>query len=120
MGDRIKIPKIEGLPFKRPPEKVEAHNETVEKTVQLTQQENQSPADSVPSIQTSTTSPLEPLEPNSLANMAAANDNENIIAYREAGIKLYNEGRFEDAIFELNKSIEALPHDEKTRIYLAS
>ena len=43
---------------------------------------------------------------------------EQILAYRSTGIELFNDGRYDDAIFELNKAIEASPKDQETISYL--
>lgn len=41
------------------------------------------------------------------------------LAYRDAGIELYNNKKFQDAILELNKAVAATPDDHLTRAYLA-
>lgn len=41
------------------------------------------------------------------------------VAYRDTGIDLYNNKKFKDAIFELNKAVAATPDDHLTRTYLA-
>lgn len=44
---------------------------------------------------------------------------EQAFAYRDAGIELYNNKKFQDAILELNKAVAATPDDHLTRTYLA-
>ncbi len=110
VGQKIKIPKIAGLPFKelKPviQEKKPQKEEPVEKMAEPVEQE---------AVELET---VEETETPTLIEEESADD-EQIIAYRDSGIDLFNEGKFEDAIFELNKAIEAAPGDKETRTFLA-
>lgn len=89
VGQVIKVPKVAGLPF---------HVDRVDPEL--------APSRSVaPAV-----SPPETVPPD---------NQEQILAYRDSGIDYFNEGKYEDAIFELNKAIEAAPNDPQTRTYLA-
>lgn len=87
-GDRVKVPKIAGLPFNDPANEL---------TVALPIPEPD--IDEMP--------------------LQEENGSRQAIVYRNAGIDFYNEGKYQDAIFELNKAVEASPKDEQTKIYLA-
>lgn len=125
VGDKIKIPKVDGLPFNEPsydsrqagPMPVQGG--PPEKAPEMTESEMNAPEPASESAagQNALEVP-EALQPES-ADKETDNANEQILAYRDAGIEYYNEGKYEDAIFELNKSVEALPDDQKTRTYLA-
>lgn len=95
VGQKIKIPKLAGVPFTPPGERPEpvAEPPVPEKV----------PAP-VPLPETATAKP---------------NGDGQIRAYRDTGIALFNEGKYEDAVFELNKAVEGAPDDDKTRVYLA-
>ena len=95
VGQKIKIPKLAGVPFTPPGERSEpvAESPVAEKV-----------PTPVPVPQTAAPQP---------------NGDEQVRAYRDTGIALYNEGKYEDAVFELNKAEEAAPEDDKTRVYLA-
>ncbi len=114
VGDRIKIPKVDGLPFHQPKDKI-GPTARVEARPGTPSKIEEPPA---PEAAKSTMEIPETLQPES-ADKTTENSNEQILAYRDAGIELYNEGKYEDAIFELNKSVEARPGDQKTRSYLA-
>jgi tetratricopeptide (TPR) repeat protein len=115
VGDVIKIPKVAGLPFNQPSnEPAQAATPTVQETT--TNQAAAPVPAPAPEPQTEATpEPLRPQEPEKLTE----SDNEQALAYRDAGIELYNEGKYEDAIFELHKSVEAIPEDKQTRTYLS-
>jgi len=118
VGDKVKIPKVDGLPFHQPvedrqqktrmPVQAGAKTQAMAPPSPLPESEPQTNALDIPQT-------LQPEEADKTAN----GNNEQVLAYREAGIELYNEGKYEDAIFELNKSVEALPNDQQTRAYLA-
>lgn len=111
IGQKIKIPRIAGLPFNEPG----------------TMKKPESPP-KTPAVETP--EPAEPdekayleeeaEEPETEVTEPDATENEQVNAYRDTGIALYNEGKFEDAIFELNKAVEATPDDQQTRTFLAS
>ncbi|MDA8141394.1 MAG: tetratricopeptide repeat protein [Desulfobacteraceae bacterium] len=44
---------------------------------------------------------------------------EQILAYRKSGIDLFKQGKYTDAVFELNKVVQAAPKDALARNYLA-
>lgn len=98
-GQLIKIPKVAGLPFYP-----EAARRQLTAAATVT--------DVKPEDDAASASPDDSTPPPS-------DDDEAILAYREAGIALLREGKYEDAIFELNKAIEALPKDPETRNYIA-
>jgi tetratricopeptide (TPR) repeat protein len=118
VGDKIRIPKVDGLPFNQPSEGLQ---QTTEVPVQASagkkaKQTEASAPESEPDK--GAMEVPESLQPEATDKLSDDN-NEQILAYRDAGIELYNEGKYEDAIFELNKSVEALPEDQQTRAYLA-
>jgi len=119
-GDKIKIPRVAGLPFNPPAGRADLKPGTTTDTV-ATQRKSPpiaplpEPAPEPIPAQAEAPSPLQPEEP----IPAPVNGDEQVLAYRDAGIALYNKGRYEDAIFELNKAIEAMPQDAKTRSYLS-
>jgi tetratricopeptide (TPR) repeat protein len=130
VGDRVKIPKIPGLPFNEPSMTVAAKTDTAATQDATAQPEPMAPEpkeesypyqpDTIPEV---TPEPTE--EPRTEIAVPApegtpvAERDEQALAYRDAGIELYNDGNYEDAIFELNKAVEAVPNDNSTRSYLA-
>ncbi len=118
VGDRVKVPKIPDLPFNDPALKEEAEPTAPAPADQ--------PDESYP-YQPDTIPPVAPEGEAVDTDMAeeqpqeAPEDqmDEQVLAYRDAGIELYNEGRYEDSIFELNKAVEAAPNDDQTTTYLA-
>jgi tetratricopeptide (TPR) repeat protein len=111
IGEKIKIPRLTGVPF--------YHQQSEQK------KPSPPPAPAVPDAAL-----VEPqAEPEATAESenelavepeAVLPDNdEHILAYRDAGITLFNQRKYEDAVFELNKAIEATPDDQTTRHYLA-
>lgn len=107
VGDRVKVPKIVGLPFNEP-------SKLAKKGPDATFQPKSQTA---PAAET-----VVPPPEASMAEKPARTDvdgDEQALAYRDAGIELYNEAKYEDAIFELNKAVEASPDDQQTRTYLA-
>lgn len=118
VGDRVKIPKVDGLPFNQPSEdrqrKTQMHVQAGAEA-KVMAPPSPAPESEPPKNALEVPETLQPEEPGKTSN----ENNEQVLAYRDAGIELYNEGRYEDAIFELNKSVEALPDDQQTRTYLA-
>jgi len=102
VGQTIKVPKVAGLPFHDAPVNAVGHKA-------------QSAAETIAPAE------VPPSDAYLTANQnGGANEIETqIIAYRDSGIDLFDEGRYEDAIFELNKAIEASPNDAQTRDYLS-
>ncbi len=118
VGDKVKIPKVDGLPFHQP---LQDRIDNTQLPVRANVEEK---AVAPPPPATASGPPKSALEvPQALqpeeTDSASNENNEQVLAYRDTGIELYNEGKYEDAIFELNKSVEALPHDQQTRSYLA-
>lgn len=109
VGQKIKIPRLTNIPFHPPGEPAEPKPSTV--AAKPTQPE---PVEEPPAPE-----PEVVTEPYLESQPEPLNSEEQIIAYRDAGITLFNEGKYEDAVFELNKAIEATPDDESTRHYLA-
>jgi len=118
VGDKIKIPKVDGLPFNQPSDNLQP---TTEMPVQASTAQKSMPPPALkpePELDQNAMEVPEALQPEA-ADKISDDNNEQVLAYRDAGIELYNEGKYEDAIFELNKSVEALPDDQQTRAYLA-
>lgn len=111
VGQKVKIPKVAGLPFYSPDKSEAPTPVAMEK------------AEPLPPVEKPETLPVEevplPTEDEQVLPITTENGDEQIMAYRDAGIELYALGKYEDAIFELNKAVEALPEDEKTRSFLA-
>jgi len=114
IGDRVKVPKVNGLPFNDPAQHVEKDVSAAPGTLATPSSATVAPASK---IATSTSQPEESVVQED--TNFGANGEEQILAYRDSGIELYNEGKYEDAIFELNKAVEAKPNDQQTRTYLA-
>ena len=104
VGQVIKVPRVAGLPF----------NETRSSDEDVTQ-EKTSPPDVAPPAEEATHRAGLTAQPNG----GTSDIDEQIAAYRDTGIELFNEGKYEDAVFELNKAIEAAPNDDRTRHFLA-
>ena len=115
VGDVIKIPKISGLPFNEPSKEPAQPAASMVQKPSVDQAEVPMPAEPEPQA-AAAPEPQQPQEPEKLTGN---NNNEQVLAYRDAGIELYNEGKYEDAIFELHKSVEAMPEDKQTRSYLS-
>ena len=118
VGDKVKIPKVDGLPFNQPSEEIKPKTHM---PAQASAQKQAMPSPLTapePEAEKSTLEVPATLQPEEV-DKTSNDNNEQILAYRDAGIELYNEGKYEDAIFELNKSVEALPDDPQTRAYLA-
>lgn len=125
VGQKIKIPKLSHVPFHPPaePSKPEPSVDAAEPT--LAEPAVGSSAGLVELGVEPVTEP-EPViedgveeEPYFETGPGTPNGEEQIMAYRDAGIALFNQGKYEDAVFELNKAIEATPDDGSTRRYLA-
>ena len=115
VGDVIKIPKVPGLPFNQPSNK---SAQPAASTVQEPSEDQAAaPMPSEPEPQAEAAP--EPQQSQEPEKITENNNNEQVLAYRDAGIELYNEGKYEDAIFELHKSAEAMPEDKETRSYLS-
>ena len=115
VGDVIKIPKVPGLPFNQPSNK---SAQPAASTVQEPSEDQAAapmPAEPEPQAEAAP----EPQQSQEPEKITENNNNEQVLAYRDAGIELYNEGKYEDAIFELHKSAEAMPEDKETRSYLS-
>jgi tetratricopeptide (TPR) repeat protein len=107
VGDRVKVPKVGGLPF----------NDPAKMAVKSPDAPYRPEVQPPPPAETAVPQPEE-----AIAEEPAptdSNGDEQARAYRDAGINLYYEAKYEDAIFELNKAIEAVPKDSQTRTYLA-
>ena len=117
VGDKIKIPKVDGLPFNQPSDNLQPTTEMPVQASVAKKAVAPRPLEAEPELGKSTLEVPEALQPD--AADKTSDNNEQVLAYRDAGIELYNEGKYEDAIFELNKSVEALPEDQQTRTYLA-
>lgn len=114
VGQRIKVPRVAGLPFNLPSKDTEPDLAQEPQKVEAIPEQPPEPAeDSEPLAQA----------PKPLAEVVEepqpAADDEQVFAYRDSGIELFNQGKYEDAVFELNKAVEAAPEDQITRSYLA-
>jgi tetratricopeptide (TPR) repeat protein len=124
-GDRIKIPRVAGLPFNVPSQQAAHDSATGQPTA------DETPA---PSVTAGTPPGAKAIPPEAAtaaegtpADLSAAEEgtsaeldvNAQIIAYRDTGVALYKEGKYEDAIVELNKAVEAAPDDHETQKYLS-
>lgn len=98
VGQVVKVPRLAGLPFNLPSKQAKkaepAPSDFGHTPMEEPEQLGQAPIEDKPEV------------------------DEQILAYRNTGIELYNEGRYDDAIFELNKAIEASPKDKETTTYL--
>lgn len=102
VGQVIKVPKVAGLPFYEKSGTDDAPTEATEPKKEMATEPSASDEELT-------------AQPN--GELTAID--EQVLAYREAGIDLFNEKSYEDAVFELNKAIEAAPDDALTREYLA-
>ncbi len=129
VGDKVKVPKIPGLPFNDPstmareeeksgPTEPDSATSASMKATPKTDNYAYLP-DTIPAEKPETEEVPPDAPPAAESETPAAEIDEQAYAYRESGIELYNAGRFEDAIFELNKAIEAAPHDRQTQTHLA-
>ncbi|MEJ2041257.1 MAG: tetratricopeptide repeat protein, partial [Desulfosarcinaceae bacterium] len=99
VGQTIKVPRLAGVPFHLPT----ASEETAAADEQ--QDYSRKPMEETEDLGTPPEENASGLDAQSLAD-------------RDAGIELFNDGRYGDAIFELNKAIEAAPKDKETASYL--
>ncbi|MCP4748062.1 MAG: LysM peptidoglycan-binding domain-containing protein [Desulfobacteraceae bacterium] len=104
VGQKIKIPRLIGLPFNQPGK----IGPVEQKLPVIAEQEQPEPEQTNGALEL----PEEPLAFEPI-------NNEQALAYRDSGIEFYNNGKYEDAIFDLIKAVEASPEDEQTRHYLA-
>jgi tetratricopeptide (TPR) repeat protein len=105
VGDRVKVPKVAGLPF----------NDPVKRAPKAPAQPSQPEISPAP-VTVTLPAPgphMDEIPP------PESNGKGQAVAYRDTGIEFYNQGKYQDAIFELNKAVEAAPADELTRTYLA-
>ena len=125
VGDKVKIPKIPGLAFNDPGAKVPMAEETRPSVPDTAAAVPLRPApteetylyqpDTIPAVAPE----AEETQPDATPEIPVTETDEQAVAYRDAGIELYNEGKYDDAIFELNKAVEAAPEDSQTQTYLA-
>ena len=100
VGQKLKIPEVEGLPFLVEGEMEETKTVSLPKDQPLTEMGVEKPQE-----------PKIVKKPITVENQTAN--------YRELGIELYNNKEYSDAIIELNKVIGVTPDDQKARNYLA-
>ncbi len=110
VGQNVKIPKVAGLPFYAPGKTKPTPTVALEKT-------EPQPIEKTYPLPVEEPEPQPEVEPE--LSLPTSNGDEQILAYRDAGIELYALGKYEDAVFELNKAVEALPEDQRTRSFLA-
>ena len=112
IGQEIKIPVIEGLPFYADkPETAAAAPAAAPAPAPLSQ----------PVADDSAQEPgeQETMEPNTAGTDTVDTSLSQVDSYRDLGISLYNEKKYQDAIFELQKVVAADSEDEQARHYLA-
>jgi tetratricopeptide (TPR) repeat protein len=107
IGQEIKIPVIEGLPF---------YADRSETAVAVPM-ETPAPS-SEPAADDSTQEPgeQETMEPSTADTVDMSLS--QVDSYRDLGISLYNEKKYQDALFELQKAVAADSGDEQARQYL--
>lgn len=109
VGQQIKVPRVAGLPFNQPSAVAESDRDDAPEPATAPQPPATAAGEPRPLAEVAN----EPPPP------AYHGDDEQVFAYRDSGIELFDQGKYEDAVFELNKAVEAAPHDPKTRTYLA-
>ena len=102
VGQAVRIPKLAGVPFNMPGQQKKQPQPPVEARTSYDYPPMQEPAPDLAGDQARDKEEVD----------------EQILAYRAAGIELFDDGRYDDAIFELNKVIEAAPDDRETKTYL--
>jgi LysM repeat protein len=103
VGQEIKIPEVEGIPFITSGEGTTQVPEDTSTAVTPTEEPP-------PPTESAETAPAE--EPEMM-------EDDQATAYRKLGIELYNNGDFEDAIIELQKALNTNPDDESAKNYLS-
>ncbi len=101
VGQEVKIPQVEGLPFLLEEPQIEAS--TVEKP-------------ETPTLPMTT--PSEKVEP-SVEKEKRPSLDEQIAGYREQGIEFYHDQNYVDALSEFEKVLNASPGDQVAREYMA-
>ena len=129
VGDKVKVPKVTGLPFNDPADMAVSQDQArpSEADTATGSPMKTAPQPDTYAYQPDTIPPVAPEpeepQPDALTTDAvettAPGQDEQALAYRDAGIELFNQGKYEDAIFELNKAVEATPDDSQTKTYLA-
>ncbi len=110
IGQEIKIPVIEGLPFyaDKPETAAAAPVAAPAPLSQVVADDSvQEPGEQ------------ETMEPNTAGTDTVDTSLSQVDSYRDLGISLYNEKKYQDAIFELQKVVAADSEDEQARQYLA-
>ena len=102
VGQQTNLPRMSGIPIHPP--SAEAEPALVKETPEYAE---------MPEPETQPTDELEVVEEPQPV------DEKELFAYRDSGIELFNQGKYEEAVFELNKAMEATPEDQKTRTYMA-
>ena len=112
-GQRVKVPRLAGVPFNVPRKETDAKSSDMVESAPV-------PPVAIQAPQVSEEPPAEEqVSAEDLKTDTESNGDEQILAYRDTGIALFNDGKFEDAVFELNKAVEAAPEDAPTRHYLS-
>jgi len=115
VGQKIKVPKIEGMPFF---EKKQEHDTEMEKA--------KSPSVALPpekeGADAAALSPdKETTHGETIEDKAVDGQQEpevTVAMYRKLGIDLFNQKKYKEAIFELNKGVQVEPNDAISREYL--
>ena len=102
VGQEIKIPEVEGVPFLAPENKA--------------LQETKTPAEAVPAAEEA---PLEKAAPEPEKVEVAPPEEDQATAYRKSGIELYQQKNYADAVIELQKALSANPDDKVAKDYLS-
>ncbi len=102
VGQEIKIPEVEGIPFYTSGEDIEVVPEVTPTDVETVPVPPQ-------------TAPAETIE----AKEPETPEMDQATAYRKLGIELYNNGDFNDAIIEFQKALNTNPDDKVARNYMS-
>jgi tetratricopeptide (TPR) repeat protein len=105
VGQIIKVPRLE--------EASAPDTASVEPSTEAPYQPEQAEAEPVEVAVEASTEPLEALQPEEMEPV------DQVVAYRNAGIALFNDQRYEDAIVELQKVLSAAPDDAIATDYIS-
>jgi tetratricopeptide (TPR) repeat protein len=102
VGQQIKIPEVEGVPFLAPDDEKNVIEVETPVTVPVTEEVTRTePAEKAPVQEVETT------------------EEDQAVAYRKLGIELFNQGNLADAIIELQKALNTNPDDGIARKYMS-
>lgn len=102
VGQEIKVPEVEGVPFLSPDSAKNAMEVKTPASVPLTGDATQMETAGKPEMQE-----------------AEPSEEDQAVAYRKLGIELYNQGNFSDAIIELQKALNTNSDDRIAKSYMS-